>query len=1072
MSKLKLFNDLVAKLTADVTSLNSIALFKEQWQHAHTITYPCCFIGFNNRVDWQTKQLGVQSGNVMVTMHLGFDTTTTTETAMYALIDQVYASIHHYEEDEYTPILRVEERMDTEYNNVAIWEVDYVTYLIDTEANRMQNLVQATVDPEVSKVDLLKIFPVVTDVTAAGYTDGSIVLNLQGGLAPVTYVWNTGATNENLTNVEIGEYTVLITDAMGTQLEETFAVAGFNPLFFEPSLWLDPNDNGYLLKENDGSVDRARTIFDKSQKLALGPEIHTEAVENWDFIDSLAWSAADGVITGIGGGSFGQIWNDYYDPLFNAQGKYFELTFEVTEFTSGKIRAGVGGYDWTPLTGEGVGTYTHTLEVVNVNANRRFYFLNYTFIGKIANITLKQIQGNHATQVIEANQFAFSTINTRQYLRAEANHFLSVLSDSSLENGNFSLFYVIKTDDKSNAMNGGIAKGETFAVSEADYSFTAEMDNSTLTFAISDDTSSDSVSATLVYNDMQIIEFRSGATEIGLYINGALMDSVSRTVTTDYSSHFDLLIGSQADGTDGLQGEIGDILLFPKALSDGESQYIVDGLFEKHGFTWTLAMVESYKEINAHADYPEEVLAELRHRLMPGGYLHTTFGPGGQNKTTCDFLLLFEFYNDIGTTATDKTGDALRWDMDDLISLQNSVPDHSFGAGSGLGICTVSSTDGWGGISIFRLASNNFNGFLPKCSFPNATHFYVYSNNFSGACPDVDMPNLQYLYLYLNNFSGEIPNFQCPLLKRLWIQQNNFSGEIPNFNFPLQEYFYIRNNNFSGPCPNFNFPLLKAFYIYTNNFSGNLPFFDFPLLTNFRIQSNNFTGPVHNFNFPLVQYFYVGANELSGEVPNWNFPNLLYLYLYRNNFTGPLPDFNYPLLRRLYAYINQFSGPCPALANCTALELVQLQTNNFSGACPNFNFPVATMFLLGGNNFSGSCPNFNLPLVETFDINNSGFSGNLPNFNFPAAIIFYVYGNLFSSYSSGTIGLNITNYSINTNYMDAAGVNNILADFVTNMGSRVNCAITLNGFANAAPTGQGVTDKATLQANGFTVTTN
>jgi hypothetical protein len=57
----------------------------------------------------------------------------------------------------------------------------------------------------------------------------------------------------------------------------------------------------------------------------------------------------------------------------------------------------------------------------------------------------------------------------------------------------------------------------------------------------------------------------------------------------------------------------------------------------------------------------------------------------------------------------------------------------------------------------------------------------------------------------------------------------------------------------------------------------------------------------------------------------------------------------------------------------------------------------------------------------------------------------------------------------------AADINAILADLVTSsaLGSRVACTVTLEGGTNAAPTGQGITDKATLNAiDGWTVTTN
>lgn len=50
---------------------------------------------------------------------------------------------------------------------------------------------------------------------SCGMSNGSILLNLQGGTAPYTYQWNTTATTSSLTAVPLGIYEVNITDANG-----------------------------------------------------------------------------------------------------------------------------------------------------------------------------------------------------------------------------------------------------------------------------------------------------------------------------------------------------------------------------------------------------------------------------------------------------------------------------------------------------------------------------------------------------------------------------------------------------------------------------------------------------------------------------------------------------------------------------------------------------------------------------------------------------------------------------------------------------------------------------------------
>ena len=62
------------------------------------------------------------------------------------------------------------------------------------------------------------------DVSCNGSTDGSISVNPNGGTAPYTYQWNTGATTQSVTGVGAGTYTVLITDANGCTVNASVTV--------------------------------------------------------------------------------------------------------------------------------------------------------------------------------------------------------------------------------------------------------------------------------------------------------------------------------------------------------------------------------------------------------------------------------------------------------------------------------------------------------------------------------------------------------------------------------------------------------------------------------------------------------------------------------------------------------------------------------------------------------------------------------------------------------------------------------------------------------------------------------
>ena len=55
----------------------------------------------------------------------------------------------------------------------------------------------------------------IIDVNCNGGNDGAIDVTISGGLAPFTYLWNTGSNTQDLSNLSQGNYTITVTDAQG-----------------------------------------------------------------------------------------------------------------------------------------------------------------------------------------------------------------------------------------------------------------------------------------------------------------------------------------------------------------------------------------------------------------------------------------------------------------------------------------------------------------------------------------------------------------------------------------------------------------------------------------------------------------------------------------------------------------------------------------------------------------------------------------------------------------------------------------------------------------------------------------
>lgn len=74
-----------------------------------------------------------------------------------------------------------------------------------------------------------KVYPITGTVsmlqpTCNGHTNGEITVTPNGGLAPFTYVWSNGETTQTISNLNAGNYSVLVTDAVGQTLGGVFTL--------------------------------------------------------------------------------------------------------------------------------------------------------------------------------------------------------------------------------------------------------------------------------------------------------------------------------------------------------------------------------------------------------------------------------------------------------------------------------------------------------------------------------------------------------------------------------------------------------------------------------------------------------------------------------------------------------------------------------------------------------------------------------------------------------------------------------------------------------------------------------
>ena len=95
----------------------------------------------------------------------------------------------------------------------------------------------------------ISIIESVNNISCAGFSDGSIDLNISGGTAPYTINWSNNLTTQNISGLAAGTYTATITDNLGCTETESYTLN--NPPQYTPTI-ISSNITCYGL--NNGTI--------------------------------------------------------------------------------------------------------------------------------------------------------------------------------------------------------------------------------------------------------------------------------------------------------------------------------------------------------------------------------------------------------------------------------------------------------------------------------------------------------------------------------------------------------------------------------------------------------------------------------------------------------------------------------------------------------------------------------------------------------------------------------------------------------------------------------------------------
>ncbi|MCB0704745.1 MAG: T9SS type A sorting domain-containing protein [Saprospiraceae bacterium] len=84
----------------------------------------------------------------------------------------------------------------------------------------------------------------ITDVSCGDNCDGAIDLTVNGGTEPLSYLWSSGQSQEDISDLCLGSYTVAVTDANGCLVQSSFMVGGTEALVLSITNQLNVDCNG------------------------------------------------------------------------------------------------------------------------------------------------------------------------------------------------------------------------------------------------------------------------------------------------------------------------------------------------------------------------------------------------------------------------------------------------------------------------------------------------------------------------------------------------------------------------------------------------------------------------------------------------------------------------------------------------------------------------------------------------------------------------------------------------------------------------------------------------------------
>jgi len=106
----------------------------------------------------------------------------------------------------------------------------YSVTITDINGCQTTNNITLTQPAPLTQTISALVYPSGTNISCFGFSDGSINLTIAGGTPGYTYQWGGGQISQDISNVPVGTYNVVVTDANGCQITSNISLTEPTPL--------------------------------------------------------------------------------------------------------------------------------------------------------------------------------------------------------------------------------------------------------------------------------------------------------------------------------------------------------------------------------------------------------------------------------------------------------------------------------------------------------------------------------------------------------------------------------------------------------------------------------------------------------------------------------------------------------------------------------------------------------------------------------------------------------------------------------------------------------------------------